>query len=162
MKRSLQLIVVLLLVASAGGQAFAGALCPRMAPSSDCCVTSTAAAPHDHSKMAHGEMMMPMSGMEGMEKPKPSPVAKGNASASLALPVEACAHCVTHSGLITPSWGKARATNESRHDLLKAAPQASAISLLPQATFTLRLPANRGAPPGNSQPRYILLSLLLI
>lgn len=155
MKRFLHLITVLLLVASAGGQVIAATLCPRMSPSGDCCVTSTM-SPHDHGRM------MPMSGMDAMNEAQPSPASEKNLSASLALPVEACAHCMSHSGLVVPSWGKARVSNDSRHGLAGLTPQTSALSLLPPAPFSSRIPSNKGAPPGDSKPRYILISLLLI
>lgn len=145
--RSLFIGIIFVLFMSGWGRVLAAALCPHTAQDHSCCHALMAGS---GSHEAMGDMqMMPAA---------PSP--KTNTGA-LGRPVEACAHCIGHSGLpATPV--ATREANQARRIPDVNAPLAL-MPLAPSApSFIPAISARQGSPPGVSVSRHVLIGVFRI
>ena len=186
MKRLFPTSLALLLVMGSLGHVFAAAFCPRML-GHDCCLTTMASDPHStrsHQRM-HGMAMDAMAdesmAMNGSDMPgmtmddadvPPSTLASDEipvASTSeesvpanrVELPVDACIHCMSHSGIQNAPVSSVSVPDQSNKDL---GSDLSPVRFLAQPAMTVAqigLPREH-APPVSSAPRYILISVFLI
>jgi hypothetical protein len=187
MKRLFPTSLALLLVMGSLGHVFAAGFCPRM-PGHDCCLTTTASDPHStqsHQHM-HGMAMEPMAdesmSMNGSDMPGmtmddadvlPSTLAgdeipMASTSEELAqankveLPVDACTHCMNHSGIQNAPISSVSVPDQSNKDLGSVLSPVSRFLARPAVTSAqIGLPREH-APPVSSAPRYILISVFLI
>lgn len=187
MKRLFPTSLALLLVMGSLGNVLAVAFCPRMF-GHDCCLTNTASNPHSmqsHQHM-HGMPMnamadesMPMNGsdMHGMamddaEVPPATPgsdaIRLDSTSEELApankvdLPIDACTHCVSHSGIQNAPVSSVSVPDQSNRDLGSGLSPISRFLAQPAMTLAqIGLPREH-APPGSSAPWYILINVFLI
>lgn len=169
------------------GHVFAAAFCPRMF-GHDCCLTTTASDPHStqsHQHM-HGLAMDPMADestpmdaddMPGMtmddadvsvstlasdEIPLDSTSEELAPANKVELPVDACTHCMSHSGIQNAPVSSVSVPDQSNKGLGTVLLPVSRFVARPAMTLAqLGLPREH-APPGSSAPRYILINVFLI
>jgi hypothetical protein len=187
MKRLFPTSLALLLVIGSLGHVFAAAFCPRMLGHS-CCLTKSASGPHStqfHQPM-HGMATDPMAdesmSMNGSDMPgmtmddadvspstlasDESPVASTSEELAPAnkveLPVDACTHCMSHSGIQNAPVSSVSVPDQSNKNLGSVLLPVSRFLAKPAMTLTqVGLPREH-APPGSSAPRYVLISVFLI
>lgn len=187
MKRLFPTSLALLLVMGSMGHVFAAAFCPRM-PGRDCCLTKTVivqhgAVAHQHMQgmtmdtMADDSMSMNGSDMPGMTMDNadvpPStlasdeiPVASTSEESALTnrveSPIDACPHCMNHSGIQNAPVSSVSVSDQSNKNLSSVLSPVSRFLAQPAMTLArIGLPREH-APPGGSAPRYILISVFLI
>ena len=93
----------------------------------------------------------------------PQPAAEQAASVAFAFGQNegACLHCASHNGL-PQAIASAREPEQKKRDA-SAVTTSVTKTLAPLiATFTRPLPKGRGAPPGNTDRRHLLLSVFVI
>jgi hypothetical protein len=182
-KRSVSiLLLVVALLLSAWGNVIAAAFCPRYAFNLECCLKHSAARAKkvEHKSSCQHEMTdmemddMRMDNMQ-MERKDPSESAADsivenspieftaeNSSDQLAfdLPMEACAHCWSHS---QPTSGAVAsvAVDPSKRLVETDAPPANLAVALPSGFPATITPPEHG-PPGNSFRRHVLISVFRI
>lgn len=187
MKRFFPISFALLLVMASLGHVFAAAFCPRML-GHDCCLTKTSSSQHSsqsHQNM-HGMAMdetanesMPMDGHDahGMimgDETLPSPSSETNEeflpstseelapANKLAPPIDACTHCMTHSGVQNAPVTSVSIPNQSNRYLGSVPLLVSGFLGRPSLSLAqIGLPREH-APPGGSAPRHILISIFQI
>ena len=176
----------LLLIMGTMGNVFAAAFCPRML-GHDCCLTKAASGPHSLQSHQHMQGMamdamadesMPMDAadMPGMtmddadvppatlasdEIPVASTSEESVPANRVELPVDACIHCMSHSGIQNAPVSSVSVPDQSNKDL---GSDLSPVRFLAQPAMTVAqigLPREH-APPVSSAPRYILISVFLI
>lgn len=187
MKRFFPTSLALLLVMSSLGHVFAAVFCPRMF-GHDCCLMKASAPRHSaqsHQHMhdmalendASDSMLMNGRDMEAMVNddvdvsPSSRAIDDGtllSASGELTpankldVPIEACTHCMSHSGVQNAPLSSVSVSEQSKKNL--------ASVLCPVSKFHVRsvmvlsqigLPREH-APPGSSAPRHILTNVFLI
>ena len=145
--RSLFIGIIFVLFVSGWCRVLAATLCLHAVQNHSCChALMTGSGSHE----AMGDMqMMPVA---------PSPEA---GTSSLGKPVEACAHCIGHSGLpATPIV--AREANQAKRILDVDAPPAL-MPLAPSVpSFIPAISSGEGSPPGVSVSRHVLISVFRI
>ena len=187
MKRLFPTSLALLLVMGSLGHVFAAAFCPRML-GHDCCLTTTASDPHrprSHQHV-HGMAMDPMAAesmpMDADEMPGMTLDDADVSSSTLAsdeiplastseelaqankveLPVDACTHCMSHSGIQNAPVSSVSVPDQTNKNLGSVPLPVSRFLAQPAMTLAqIGLPREH-APPGSSAPRYILISVFLI
>ena len=187
MKRLFPTSLALLLVMGSLGHVFAAAFCPRML-GRECCLTKTATGQHravSHQQMqgmtmdnmADESMSMNGGDMQGMtmdDADVPSstlagdeiPVASTSGELAQAnkveLPVDACTHCMNHSGIQNAPVSSVSVPDQSNKGLGSVLLPVSRFLAQPAMTLAqIGLPREH-EPPGSSAPRYILISVFLI
>jgi hypothetical protein len=186
MKRFFPTSLALLLVMGNLGHAFAAAFCPRLL-GNDCCLKKASGVPQftqSHQHM-HGMTMnsmtdesMPMDGgdMQGMmmDDANVLPASNIHEAAQLAnpevlvttnklgLPIDACPHCMSHSGVPNAPISSVSVADQSNKDFGSTPLPVSRFLVRPSMTLAqLGLPREH-APPGISTPRHILINVFLI
>ncbi len=185
MKRFLPTSLALLVVMASFGHMLAAAFCPRM-PGHDCCLArvSSEAHPTQSHQHMHGMVMdsmnesMPMDGaeMQGMMMddaavpPSSSGIDEATQLASsvevttnkLELPMEACIHCMSHSGVPNAPISSVSVADQSNKDPRSVPLPVSRFPVRSSMTLAqIGLPREH-APPGANAPRYILINVFLI
>lgn len=184
MKRLFPTSLALLLVIGSLGHVFAAVFCPRM-QGHDCCPTKIASSKHGtHShhmqSMAMGSvadesMQMDESDMSGMTMERPAaPHCADNIQNRLfssdvlvsanrvEVPLDACTHCMSHSGMQYALASSVKAPDQSNKDLGSPRLPASRCLVGPAMTLAqIGLPREH-APPGSSAPLHILINVFLI
>jgi len=80
----------------------------------------------------------------------------------LELPIEACTHCMSHSGVQNAPISSVSVLDQSNKDLGSVPLPVSRFLVRPSMTLAqIGLPREH-APPGSSAPRHILFSIFLI
>ena len=170
-KRSLSIVfVVVALLFSAWGNVIAAAFCPRFALSRDCYLKHTAQQPtQKHDSSCHHEMAgMDMGDMQ-MESPSDtsesnSPIEPASESSSeqvaLELPIEPCAHCMTHS---QPTSGTVSvvAIDPSKR-LVESNSRPANFAVDSTSAFADLIVPSEHSPPGPSSPRHIIINVFRI
>ncbi len=178
--------LALLLVMGSLGHAFAAAFCPGML-GHDCCLTKKSGQePSQSHQHMHG---MAMDGMidESMQidsvdmqnmmledenvQPSPAGIDEVTLLSSseesvpanrLELPIEACTHCMTHSGAQNAPISSVSVPDQSNKDIDSVPLPVSRFFARPSITLAqIGLPREH-APPGNGAPRHIFLNVFLI
>ena len=152
----------------------------------DCCLTRESIDPHSsqvHQHM-HGMAMegmanesMPMDGdMQDMmtddaDVPTPSSIDDAvhvsnskelTPTDKLELPIDACTHCMSHSGVPNAPISSVSVADQSNKDFGSVPLPVSRFLARPSMTLAqIGLPREH-APPGTNAPRYILISVFLI
>jgi hypothetical protein len=186
MKRFFPTSLALLLVMGSLGHVFAAAFCPRML-GHNCCLAKTSGnldsmQSHRH---IHGMVMdgtttesMAMDGdvMQGMvmndaDVPRPTSIGEVTlvsnpeelvATNKLELPIEACRHCMSHSGAPNAPISSVTVPDQSKKDFGSIPLPVSRFLVRPSITLAqIGLPREH-APPGTSTPRHILINVFLI
>lgn len=185
MKRFFPTSLALLLVMGSLGQVFAAAFCPRML-GRDCCPTKTAndqhsVPSHQHMQgmamdtLANESLPMNSTDMEGMvmddAKVSPSLVINEVTPLStseevipankLELPIDACTHCMSHSGMQNAPVSSVSVTDQSK-DLGSVPLPVSKFPVRSAMTLSQSGLPREHAPPGITVPRHILISVFLI
>lgn len=188
MKRLFPTSLALLLVMGSLGHVFAAAFCPRML-GHECCLTETASSEHSSQShqdmhdmamdsMANESMLMNGSDMPGIimmddagvpppslainEVPRLSTSEELVPVNSLELPIGACTHCMSHSGVPNAPISTVSVSDQSNKDFGSVPLPVSRFPARPAMTLAqIGLPREH-APPGNSAPRHILLNVFLI
>jgi hypothetical protein len=184
MKRFFPTSLALLLVISSLGHVFAAAFCPRML-GHDCCLAKTSglhpAQSHQHMhSMAMNDMTegsMPMDGddmqdmvMNDADVPPLSTIGAVQVSNSeeltptnkLELPIEACTHCMSHSGVRNAPISSLSVADQSNKDFGSVPLPVLRFLVRPPMTLAqIGLPGEH-APPGTSTPRHIIINVFLI
>jgi hypothetical protein len=75
-------------------------------------------------------------------------------------PVDSCAHCLGHSGIVNSPFSFATVSDQSGKEIRSALLPVSRFQVRPE-TAPIGLPWEH-APPGSSAPRHILISVFLI
>ena len=176
MKRFFPTSLALLLVMGSLGHVFAAAFCPRSL-GRECCFANT--SNHTHvSSSSHQDTAAHCMHMDGMpmdnmaiddtatveeSKPFTSPVVDEEVFAgSFDRPVEACWHCMSHSGILNTPASFITVPDESRK-AVDSAPQPVSSFLASSLTAVKQNGSPREhAPPGTGAPRHILISVFLI
>jgi Cu/Ag efflux protein CusF len=189
-KRLLLSSLALLLVFGSVGQVFAAAFCPR-ASGHECCFAQTASHAHssssNHENMTVHHMHMDGMSMDGMamadtsmDHGAMSHMTMGAAIADMSKPIcppvpnrptvvnkldqplEACAHCVGHSGTANAPVSLVSVSGQSGKDFGFVLLPASRFLARPPVTIAqVELPGEH-APPATSVPKNILISVFLI
>jgi hypothetical protein len=186
MKRLFPTCLTLLLVMGSLGNVFAAAFCPRML-GNNCCLTRTAgnlqeADSHQHlhgmamSSMTHESMLMDGDDMQDMvmddaDVPPASHIDEATQLSSseelvpaskVELPVDACTHCMGHSGVPNAPTSSVTVADQSNKYFDSVPPPVSRFLVRPSTTLAqIGLPREH-APPGARAPRYILINVFLI
>lgn len=188
MKRLFPTSLALLLVMGSLGHVFAAAFCPRML-GQECCLTETVSSEHSSQShqdmhdmamdsMANESMLMNGSDMPGIimmddagvpppslainEVPRLSTSEELVPVNSLELPIGACTHCMSHSGLQNAPISSVSVPDQSNRNIAAVPLPVSRFPARPAMTLAqIGLPREH-APPGNSAPRHILLNVFLI
>ena len=186
MKRLFPSSLALLLVIGSLGHVFAAAFCPRML-GHDCCLTaasrdSHAVKSHQHmhgmamDSMTHEGMAMNSGDMQDMrtadaDVPPSSHIDEAAQLSTserlvptnkLELPIDACTHCMSHSGVPNAPISTMSVPHQSNEDLGSVPLPISRFPARPSMTLAqIGLPREH-APPGSSVPRHILISIFLI
>lgn len=171
-RRSLSIVfVVVALLFSAWGNVIAAAFCPRFALNRDCCLKYAAhqAKQVKHDPSCHHEMAgMDMDDMQ-MESPpdtnaQDSPVELTSESSSeqisLDLPIEPCAHCVSHSQTTSGTVSVVAIDPSKRLVQANSLPASFSIDLT-RAFADLIVPSEHG-PPSPSSPRHVIINVFRI
>src|SRR6266542_3650444 len=177
-KRSLSiLLVVVALLFSVWGNLIAAAFCPRYL-NRVCCLTQRIRHPEhvDHQASCHHEMAgMTMDDME-MGRPEewsdaqadaiPTNKSPQNLTESLSnevafdLPIEACAHCLSHSQPASGAVASVAVDPSKRLVETNSLPANLTVAL--PSDFSVPIAPSEHGPPGNSFPRYILINTFRI
>jgi hypothetical protein len=186
MKRFFPTSLALLLVMGSLGQVFAAAFCPRMV-GHDCCLATASRDSHSaqSNQHMHGMAMdamandsMPMDGndmqdmvMDDANIPPSSSIDPATQLSTseefvptnkLELPIEACTHCMSHSGVPNAPISSVSVADKSNKDFASVLLPVSRFLVRPSMTLAqIGLPREH-APPGTNAPRYILISVFLI
>jgi hypothetical protein len=175
MKRFFPTGLALLLVMGSLGHVFAAALCPRSL-GRECCFANISIHPHGSSS-SHQDVAahcMPMDGMSmdnmaiddtgAVEESNPfTPVVDEKVLAgSFDRPVEACWHCMSHSGILNAPASVVTGPDESRKTVDSVALPVSSFLVPSLTTVAMNGSPREHAPPGTSAPRHILISVFLI
>jgi hypothetical protein len=179
--------LALLLVMGSLGHVLAAAFCPRML-GHDCCLTkkssqepSSQSHQHMHGMAMDGttdeSMQMDSVDMQDMIRddasvqPSPAGIDKVTLLSSseelvpanrLELPIEACTHCMTHSGAQNAPISSVSVPDQSNKDIGSVPlPVSRFLIRPPMALAQIGLPREH-APPGSSAPRHILINVFLI
>lgn len=184
MKRFFPTSLALLLLMGSLGHVFAAAFCPRML-GHNCCLTasrpqqSSGTHQHMHSMDGMATETVPMDGgdMHGMmmdEATVPATSLGINEETlvfiseevleanQLDLPVEACTHCMSHSGVPDAPVSSLSMPDQSNKNLASIPLPISKFLVTPSMTLArLGLPMEH-APPDSGAARHILLSVFLI
>lgn len=187
MKRFFPTGLALLLVMGSLGHVFAAAFCPRMLGHDCCLMKKSSQEPSSHShqhlhSMAMDGMTdesMQMDGidmrdmmMEDASVPPSSAdiddVTLLSSSEELVpanrvqLPIEACTHCMTHSGAQNAPVSSASVPDQSNKDIGSVPLPVSRFLIQPPMPLAqIGLPREH-APPGSSAPRHILINVFLL
>jgi len=184
MKRFFPTSLALLLIMGSLGHVFAAAFCPRML-GNDCCLKEAPGVPQftqSHQHM-HGMTMnsmtdesMPMDGgdMQGMmddanvllssniheaaQLANPEVLVTTN---KLELPIDACPHCMSHSGVPNAPISSVSVADQSNKDFAAAVPVSRFLARPSLTLAQIGLPGEH-APPGSSAPLHILINVFLI
>jgi len=186
-KRFFPTSLALLLVVGSLGHVFAAAFCPHR-PGHDCCPTTTAGAQLDTQTqqlmqgmamhtVANESMPMDSGDMPGMTISDPRianssfAISKGTqlptsaelfAVDKLELPMDDCAHCMSHSGIQNAPVSSASVPNLSNKDLCSVPSPVLRFPARPAMTLTqIGLPGKH-APPKSMAAKHILLNVFLI
>jgi hypothetical protein len=186
MKRFFPTSLALLLVMGSLGHVFAAAFCPRML-SHDCCLStatrdlhSTKAHQHVHGmvmeSMATESTAMDGNDMKDMvmddadvpplsniqDAPQLSNSEELAPTNKLEPPIEACTHCMSHSGVANAPISSVSVADQSNKDFGSVPLPVSRFLVRPAMVFAqIGLPREH-APPGTSAPRHILMNVFLI
>lgn len=145
--RSLFIGIIFVLFVSGWGRVLAATLCPHMAQDHSCCHALMAGS---GSHEAMGDMQM----MPAAPSPEPG-------TGTLGQPVEACAHCIGHSGIpATPV--AAHEANQAKRIPDVDAPLALMPLALSAPSFILAISSRQGSPPGVTGSRHVLISIFRI
>jgi hypothetical protein len=175
-KRSLSiLLVVVALLFSAWGNVIAAAFCPRFALNRDCCLRLGVqqARQVKHSSSCQREMArMEMDDMQMEPEADSAPdISPQNFQAQLApesssdivaldLPIEPCAHCLSHSQTISGTASIVAIDPSKR--LVETNPLPASFSIdLTRAFADLIVPSEHG-PPSPSSPRHVIINVFRI
>ena len=185
MKRLFPTSLALLLVIGSLGHVFAAVFCPRM-QNHDCCLTKTTSGHHStqsHQHMpgmpmrsiADESMQMDDSDMSGMTMEQPavpglSADVKINLSGAhplvsanrIEVPLDACTHCMSHSGLPNAPLSSVRTPDQSNKDIGSARLWPARFLVRPAITLAQIALPREHAPPGSSAPRHVLINVFLI
>ena len=171
-KRSLSIaFVVGALLFSAWGNVIAAAFCPRFALNRECCLKQTTqqAKQVKHDSSCNHEM--PGMEMDDMQMESPSGTSAQNSPAaftsessseqlSFELPIEPCAHCVSHSQTTSGTVSVVAVDPSKRLVESNSLPANFAVDLTP-ACADLIVPSEH-SPPGPSSPRHVLINVFRI
>lgn len=184
MKRFLLTSLALLLVMGSLGHVFAAAFCPRML-GHDCCVSKEATTKlsqsHQHmpgmvmDSMAGESMQMDESEMSGMfmeNGVQPSfidqPIHPLSSSAEFASasrveePVDACTHCLSHSGMQNMPISSVGLSDQSGKEVGSLPLPGSRFFVRPSMTLAVTGLSREHSPPGIRAPRHVLLNVFQI
>lgn len=176
MKRFFPTSLALLLVIGSLGHVFAAAFCPRSL-GGECCFENISKHAHGSSSSDQdmSEHCMPMDGMSmddmaiddtaAVEESNPftPPVVEEEVLAgSFDRPVEACWHCMSHSGILNAPASAVTVQDESRKTVDSVPLPVSSFLMPSLTTVTMNGSPREHAPPGTSAPRHILISVFLI
>jgi hypothetical protein len=175
MKRFFPTGLALLLVMGSLGHVLAAGLCPRSF-GRECFFAKTSKHTPDSSS-CHQDTTMDLMPMDGMpmddmagedtftfEIPNQFPpvVDREVLASAFELPVESCAHCMSHSGIPNTPALFVTVPDESRK-AVDSVPLPVSSFLGPSLTPIKQFGSPREhAPPGTSAPRYVLISAFLI
>lgn len=187
MKRLFPTSLALLLVLGSLGHVFAAAFCPRML-GHDCCLTKTSGSQnpsqsHQHmhamamDRMANESMQVDDGDMQGMvmedasvsahssassEEAPPNTADESPATNTLELPIDACTHCMSHSGVQNAPVSSVGVRDQSSEEVGSVPLRVTRLFARPSMTLEpIGLPREH-APPGNNASRHILLNVFLI
>jgi hypothetical protein len=186
MKRFFPTSLALLLVMGSLGHVWAAAFCPRMLGHS-CCFAKTSSDPHSAQSHQHMHSMamvdmvgesMPMEGEDMQDMvtddatvPPDSSIDEAAQLSSseefasinkLDLPIVACTHCMSHSGVPNAPISSVSVADQSNKDFGSAPLPVSRCFVRPRMALSqIGLPGEH-APPGTSTPRHILINVFLI
>ena len=176
MKRFFPISLALLLVMGSLGHVFAAASCPRSL-GRECCFANISNHTHGSSS-SHQDMAahcLPMEGMSmddtaiddtaAVEKSNPftpSVVDEEVLAGSFDRPVEACWHCMSHSGILNAPASAVTVQDESRKTVDSVLLPVSSFLVPPLTTVSMNGSQREHAPPGASAPRHILINVFLI
>ena len=186
MKQLFPTSLALLLVMGSLGHVFAAAFCPRMA-GHPCCLTKTASGQpgpqsHEHMQgMAMDTMSSETMQMDGsdtsdmtMEDPAFPPSSIDNeanqlsrsdelvSSTRIKEPVDACTHCMSHSGMQNAPVSSVGVPNQSNKGIGSVPLTVPRFLTRPAMTLTQIGPPRQHAPSGSSATRHILINVFLI
>lgn len=170
-KRPLSIVfVVVALLFSAWGNVIAAAFCPRFALNRDCCLKRGKQVKHESS--CHHEMAgMEMDDMQ-MQTEADAPGASTQNSqveltsessseeVALDLPIEPCAHCLSHSQPTSGTVSVVVIDPSKRLVETNSLPANWAFGLT-AAFADLIVPSEHG-PPGPSSPRHVIINVFRI
>lgn len=175
-KRSIAIVLVVCAVLfSAWGNVIAATFCPRFALNRDCCVrrTSQPAQQVTHSSSCHHEMAgMAMDDMQtepeaGAQTDTSAPTSQfeltiesSNELAGLDLPIESCAHCMSHSQTTSGTISVVAIDPSKRLVETNSLPAGFSIDLT-RAFADLIAPTEHG-PPSPSAPRHVIINVFRI
>jgi hypothetical protein len=175
-KRSLSIVfVVVALLFSAWGNVIAAAFCPRFALNRDCCLKGGVqqAKLAKHSSSCHHEMAgMKMDDMQMEPEAAPAPDTRVQGSpvqlmsessseeVALDLPIEPCAHCLSHSQTTSGTVSVVAIDPSRRLVETNSLPVNFAIDLT-SAFTNLIVPSEHG-PPSPSSPRHVIINVFRI
>jgi len=168
------------------GHVFAAAFCPRML-GHDCCLTKASTDPHSIKSHQHMHNMvidsmtnesMPLEGDDMHEmtmndaEVQSSPHDDGATQLSsseeliptnkLESPIDACTHCMSHSGVPNAPISSVGVADQSNKDFGDVPLPVSRFLVRSSVTFAqIGLPREH-APPRTNAPRHILISVFLI
>jgi len=121
---------------------------------------ATPDASMDH--VAMSEMTMGAA-IADISKPVYQPVPNRDSGANkFDQPLEACGHCVSHSGVANPPVSFVRGSGQSEKDVASVLSPVSRFLVRPPLTIAQFGLPREHAPPGTSVPRNILISVFLI
>lgn len=176
MKRFFPTSLASLLVIGSLGHVFAVAFCPRSL-GRECCFANISNHTHgsssSHQDMAaHG---MPMDGMsmddmaiddtaavEESNLLTPPAVDEEVLAGSFDRPVEACWHCMSHSGILNAPASVVTVQDESRNTVDSVPLPVSSFLASSLTAVKQNGSPREHSPPGTSAPRHILISVFLI
>jgi hypothetical protein len=96
------------------------------------------------------------------EIPSASATEESTSANKVDLPIEACTHCMSHSGLQNAPISSVSPPEQSSKDPGSVLSPVSRFPAQPAMTLSqIGLPREH-APPGSTAPRYILISVFLI
>src|SRR5258708_5462360 len=170
-KRSLSLIFVLTpLLFSAWRNVIAAAFCPRFALNRDCCFKrgTQQAEAVKHASSCHHEMArMEMDNMQmktDVDSAQNSPVEFASEASSeevaLDLPIEPCAHCLSHSQPTSGAVSVAAFDPSKRVVETNSVPANFANGLT--SAFADRIVPSEHGPPGPSPARHLIINVFRI
>lgn len=175
-QRALSIVfVVVALLFSAWGNVIAAAFCPRFAQNRDCCLKHPAQQPkpvkhesschHEMAGMEMGEMQMDTEAeyerdFTAQDLQVELPSAPSTEEVALDLPIEACAHCLSHSQptsrtISVPAIDPSRRLVENN-----SLPANIAIGLT--ASFADLIAPSEHGPPRPSSPRHLVINVFRI
>lgn len=158
MVRRFLLVGSLLLLSTSGwANVLAASLCTHTAGAHACCMTKKAGKAKASS---HHEMGM--HGMESMERPRREAAPTSYPGAlSLGKPTEDCPHCLGHSQTQAAAVASV-APGQSGQDGKTLAPAAIVPLAATASAFAPPITFRQHAPPGNTAPRHVLISVFRI